>query len=77
MESISLSEKTLQASAEVVQLATPRASTLFWETSAELVAAMINATGPASAGPVALCLSGEQLKYIAPLEIQREISAGR
>jgi len=50
VESISLSDKMLQASAEVVP-ATPHVSTLFWGISAEL-AALINTTGPATAGPV-------------------------
>jgi hypothetical protein len=46
VEPISLSEKRLQASAAVVHQVTLRVSTLSWETSAELVAAMIKAQGP-------------------------------
>jgi hypothetical protein len=43
----------LQVSAVVP--ATPHVSTHFWGTSAELAAAFITVTGPATAGPVTLC----------------------
>jgi len=81
VESINLSEKMLQASAEVLP-ATPHVSTLFWGTSAELLAVLINTTGPATAGPVVFvperrASMREPLDKYSTLEIQGEISAGR
>jgi hypothetical protein len=51
VQSISRSEKTLQASAEVVHRATPRASMPFSGTNAELVAARIKTNRARLGGP--------------------------
>jgi hypothetical protein len=54
VESISLSEKMLQASAEVLP-ATPHVSTLFWGTSAELLAVIDQHHRARYGGPCGVC----------------------